>query len=365
MALQVSTIMLVSMIIPIGLTLLSLRGMIKSMRFRPYKLDGTYEKEPAVLVIMPCKGEDIRFEETLKAIKRQDYDNYKLVAVVDSKNDAAYAPLMKHRIKTIITDSKISKTTNCSGKNRAIITCLELYAGDFDIFMVLDSDTTVMESWLQRLIAPLIQDRNVGLTTTFPLFYPISGFWSRVKTVWGLVGTSMQSDKRTIFAWGGSMAFRAGIVSAAIKELSNSTADDIALGKACSKRGLGIVAVPEARPLVYVKETFGTFAEWSIRQTALSILGNGMVFRYGMIYYSAFCINNALLLLLLYGNSPLSIIFILPILMNMLGFNMQTKMLNPLYYLIVAFMPLVYAIDLLIGKRTRSIRWRGSDYKLA
>jgi cellulose synthase/poly-beta-1,6-N-acetylglucosamine synthase-like glycosyltransferase len=352
-------------LIPAGLSIIAASGAIKRLFRRENMRRSNNAAEAKALVIMPCKGEDIRFEDTLEAVKAQGYRDYKIVAVTDSDEDPAYALLAKHGIETVITDKALLENTDCSGKNRAVITALNLYSDAFDIFVVLDSDTTVGVDWLGLLAAPLMADERIGLTTTFPLFYPLSGFWSKVKTVWGLAGIGMQDDERTIFAWGGSMAFKSSIIKAAIRELSNSTADDIALGKACKELGLKIAAVSNARPTVYVNETFKTFAEWSVRQTALSILGNRNVFTYGIAYYSAFCVNDLALLYLLYLSSPLALLFALPVLISVIGFYVQTKMRSPIYCIIVALMPLVYMADLIAGRRTKRIRWRGAEYRLA
>jgi cellulose synthase/poly-beta-1,6-N-acetylglucosamine synthase-like glycosyltransferase len=314
---------------------------------------------------MPCKGIDIRFDETLEAVKKQSYTECELVAVVDSESDPAYSVLARHGIKTIISDPELIKTTSCSGKNRAVMTALSLHSEAFELFVVVDSDTTVGTEWLGALIMPLAADDRVGVSTTFPLFYPLGGFWSMTKTVWGLVGSSMQNDRRTRFVWGGSMAFRSKLVKTALVELSRSTADDIAIGKACKELGMDIVSVPRARPIVYVKETFGTFSEWSVRQTALSILGNRRLFKYGVAYYALFCVNDFALLYAAYAHSILAVLFAIPILLNILGFCLATGFYNPIYYLIVAFMPIVYLVDLVLGRLKKNIRWRGADYKLA
>ena len=351
-------------LIPVCISLLALHGMLAGRKRSHGDHHSKAESQPRVLVMMPCKGEDIKFDETLQAVKNQDYPNYKMVAIVDSYTDAACEALARHGIETLISDEKLLTSTDCSGKNRALITALALNSKDFGAYVVIDSDTTVGKNWLKDLVTPLVLTESVGLSTTFPLFYPLDGFWSRVKTVWGLVGSSMQNSRRTIFPWGGSMAFKQKLLPAAIMELSRSTADDIALGKACKELGMEVISVPEARPIVYVKETFSTFSEWSVRQTALSILGNSSIFKYGMVYYSAFCINDLILLYLLYLHSTISALFALPILLNIIGFCLATGMYSPIYYIIVAFMPFVYAANLIAGRHIKHITWRGAGYKL-
>ena len=49
---------------------------------------------PKVTLIVPCKGIDTAFDENIGSFYRLDYDNYELMFVVESSEDAAYNQLL-------------------------------------------------------------------------------------------------------------------------------------------------------------------------------------------------------------------------------------------------------------------------------
>ncbi|MCL4404859.1 glycosyltransferase family 2 protein, partial [Candidatus Marsarchaeota archaeon] len=48
---------------------------------------------PKVLVMLPCKGADLTLDSNIKSLKNQDYKNFTMVAIVDSKDDEAVKSL--------------------------------------------------------------------------------------------------------------------------------------------------------------------------------------------------------------------------------------------------------------------------------
>ncbi|MCK5458501.1 MAG: glycosyltransferase family 2 protein, partial [Thermoplasmatales archaeon] len=63
-----------------------------SARLR-YKKEKTPTYTPNTCVIVPCKGIEKNFIENVKAITNQDYKEYKVLFVTDSKDDPAYKTL--------------------------------------------------------------------------------------------------------------------------------------------------------------------------------------------------------------------------------------------------------------------------------
>ncbi|MDE1860037.1 MAG: glycosyltransferase family 2 protein, partial [Candidatus Micrarchaeota archaeon] len=173
---------------------------------------------PRTLIIVPCKGKDLGIEQNLKSLMNQDYKNYKVIAVVDSKKDPAIPYIKRSKINLLISDFKSERA---SGKVRAILTALKLNKG-FDVYVIADSDVNAKRYWLRNLVEPL-SDRSVGISTSYPKFIPVGGFWSKVKSVWGFVGEGMMESKLTRFGWGGSLAFRSDLLdNYAMKIMSDS-----------------------------------------------------------------------------------------------------------------------------------------------
>ncbi len=359
---QILTYLFYLYLLILSLALLGLLALnlVKSER-KPFKIKNGYR--PRTLVIVPCKGADISLEKGLKSIKEQDYGagKYDVIAVVDSDKDTALHAIKKAGIRYAISDSKASG----SGKVRAISTALEKFS-DYDAYVVADSDITSKSSWLRLLMEPL-SDPEVGISTTFPYFEPVagSGFWTRVKMVWGFVGNGLLEKESTRFAWGGSMAFRKGLLDrTSLNEFKQSLSDDIAITKIAKRKSLRIYYVKEKVVSVPSKETFSSFAEWSNRQTALTLLGYKENFRRGMIFY---CANVLLLLsgiILSVFYNAIAVVFLIPFVIGLAKTYRRAERIDltiiPLFFII----DFVYIANLIVARSMRDISWRGNTYAL-
>ncbi len=318
---------------------------------------------PRALVIMPCRGTDQGLCGNLKSIANQSYGNYSAVCVVDSSSDLAARYIKEAEIRMAISGYKAGRA---SGKVHAIIYALKRFS-NYDVYVVADSDIRVDRHWLGNLIAPLSK-KSVGISTMFPRFVPDGGFWAKVKLVWGLVGEGMMENRATRFAWGGSMAFRKDLIDgSALKFLEHSdysVSDDISLTKIARSRGLGIAYVSEPQPAVDSDDSFGRFAEWSDRQTALSVLGYRRNLYYGIAFYSAELLLMVSGALLSYFVSAAFLVFFLHLIKSEAKTYARTKSSDPTIAAIVAFMPMIYLANLIAASRTRYITWRGRRYLL-
>ena len=320
-------------------------------------------REPKTLVILPCKGVDLTMDKNLSSIKDQDYGNFDLVAVVDNGYDEAVPRIRKAGIKYIISESRCDK---CSGKVRAIVTALEKFRR-YEVYVIADSDITVDKEWLRAIVSPL-EDKRIGLSTMFPLFYPVSGFWSNVKHVWGFVGDAMMEDERTRFGWGGSMAFRKELLdSKSMEFLRNSkysVSDDICITKITEMKKLGIAYVKEHRPVVNSSESFRSLSEWADRQTALTLLGKRDNLRYGIAYYGgeAFLLVSGIALAAYV--SPLFLVFFAHYLRSLIVAYRRAIAKSPYLVPITLIMPFFYLANLIAASRMNSIIWRGRKYRL-
>jgi cellulose synthase/poly-beta-1,6-N-acetylglucosamine synthase-like glycosyltransferase len=236
---------------------------------------------------------------------------------------------------------------------------------DYDAYVVVDSDVVCASNWLGLLIAPL-SDKRIGLSTTFPHFKPVpgSGFWAKVKEVWGFVGNSLLSSQKTRFAWGGSMAFRGELLDEEFyKDFSNSISDDIAITKMVRRKNLLIYYVKERIAYVPSDENFGRFVEWSNRQTAFMILGNKKVYASGVVYYSA---SIALLIaaITLSFYNLVFLVFFTPFIIGFVKVYARSENKKPNLVLIYLLMNFIYLANLISAKRKHEIEWRGIRYSI-
>ena len=314
-----------------------------------------------VLVIVPTRGVDFELDENLASLKNQDFSSFDLMAVVDSVEDLSVPYLKKEGIEYI---ESTASCTKCSGKVRAIYSAILRYP-EYDSYVVADSDIRAERSWLANLVGPLY-DPKVGVSTSFPIFYPAGGFWSKLKMFWGLAGQSMMESNLTKFVWGGSMAFRKELLDEeSLKSFSQSISDDIAILRIVEAKGLKISYVPESRPKIYSTDDFRTFLEWSNRQTAFSIYSSNKTFLFGMVYYlaSIYLLLSAIVFSVLVND--LFAVFLFVYFFN--SFNSQRKVpVRVWYFLSLTFiLPFVYVWNLMSGKFSKKVVWRGRVYPLS
>ena len=322
--------------------------------------DSTETVNLKALVIVPCRGMDYSLEDNLRRLLRQDYRNFEIIAVVDSSDDPAVKYLKSTGMGYIISDFDCR---NCSGKVKAISTAVQHFQ-DFDVYVIADSDITVEKTWLSRLMSPFAQ-QDVGISTTFPYFLPVGGFWSKVKLVWGFVGLGMMESKLTRFGWGGSLAFRKSIISGDnFKFFSEFVSDDIALTKLCKKEGKGIAYVANSRPIINSPDDFRTFMEWSNRQTSLSVYATRNVLYYGILIYSATLAIFILSIVLSVLLNPVFLIFLIPTAINAVKAMKRAGRNYPTTFLVSILLPFLYMYNLLHALKSKSINWRGREYSL-
>lgn len=322
--------------------------------------ESTLDYEPKTLVMIPCRGVDYSLRENIASIADQDYSNFDIIAIVDEETDPSVDTIRELSIPCIITSAECD---SCSGKVRALSTAIEKNPG-YDVYVICDSDITVNREWLRNLVSPLA-DPQVGLSTTFPFFNPVGGFWSKIKAVWGIVGQSLMESRLTRFGWGGSLAFRKDLLDPeSFRLFSESVSDDTALSSISSGKGLRISYSRKAQPTINSPDDFETFFEWSNRQTALSISATRRVFHFGLIVYisSILVFISAILLTLLY--SDYFALLFLPTVLSIYNNARRSHRFFPLLVLITPVLPFLFLINLLVANSMDDIEWRGRTYRL-
>ncbi len=341
----------------LGMMLIALSPLFRKKQ-REY---GPGKREDRVLVIVPCKGEDIELQKNLESLKDQDCPNYDLVAVVDRATDRSIGLIKRAGIRYILSSKRYR---NCSGKVAAIITAMRKYP-TYDIYVNIDSDVRCRKDHIRKLVAPL-QDGKVGASTAYPYFVPVSGFWSSVKMVWGFVGNGMMGSSMTRFIWGGSMAFRKGLIGRKEFDIfEGALSDDMAISYFTKRKGLSIAYIDSNSTQVMASDSFSSFWEWSNRQTALSILGNRGVLYYGLAFYGGqilLLLSGIALFLLI---SPLFLVLLLPFAIGVWKNYRRATSKRIAAIPISMVINFVFFANLVAASRMRQIEWRGRRYELS
>lgn len=342
----------------LGLVGITLANAVYSRSVRKVRTKKGYL--PKVLVMVPCRGTDLTLRDNLLSLKGQRYENYEVVAIVDSESDPAMLTIQEVGLRHIVS---AKRWPTASGKVRALSTAMTIFRG-YEVYVVADSDATFGEDWLLRLVSPLSDD-GVGVSTAFPYFKPMGGFWSKVKLVWGFVGNGMMESPATRFAWGGSMAFRRDLLDTkSFSEFSSSVSDDIPITRIVKRKGLGIYYVADRVVTVNSDDDFVRFKEWSNRQSALTILGSRKNLQYGIVLYAA----NILLLIsavaLAVFTSPFFAVLLVPFIVGAARTYLRAGQADPALIIAYLMVNFIYLANLLVASRMRSIEWRGNTYAL-
>ena len=357
MGILLSACMAFSFIVFLFLMALDLRSV--SRKERDGKAKPGYM--PDVLVIIPCRGRDLTLEKDLRSIKRQRYRSFRAIAVVDDAKDESVHAIRKAGIDYMVSGGPRGKS---SGKVAAILAAVRRFRG-YGIYVIADSDVEVDELWLARLIAPM-RDARIGISTMFPYFNPVGGFWSKAKMAWGFVGESLLESESSRFGWGGTLAFRRSLIDGWFIRLATRTeygvSDDICITMAAKRKGMGIAYTKESQPRVNSEDGFGRFAEWANRQTALTLLGYRKNLYLGIVYYSAEIVLFLSAITLAIAVSPIFLLYFLHLLRSYWRTYARAGRAYWELLLIVPMMPFLYLANLLIANSMDEITWRGRKY---
>lgn len=345
------------------------RRKIKKKKFSPYS--------PMASIIVPCKGIDHGFRENIQAFLSQQYDPYKLIFVVDSKEDPAYQTLTqmvneKSHAQIVLT----KPISGCSGKIAALLTGLES-TDDAVVLVFADSDMKPDSTWLQNLIIPL-QDKSIGATTGYRWYFPTN--WKTLLiSAWNMAPIVFMFYPNYTFAWGGSTAIRKTVFETLDIKTKWRTAfsDDLVVTTTVKKAGYKIYLQPKCIMESPPETSIARFLRWGTRQ-----------YTWVRWYYPLFWLGSfigfigvqlvillGILLLLLGFYIPgilMSSILLFEILYGWLGIStLQKTMIYPKeryrskigYALMTPLVFFLLAQNVLASSLKREIQWAGRTYR--
>jgi len=204
--------------------------------------------QPAISVLKPVHGMEPRLAESLESFFRQDYPNYELIFCARHADDPALLLAerlaSKHpNVKTKILTSGEPKWTNAKVYSLARM----VEEAENELIVISDSDVRVTPEYLQKIVAPM-EDERVGLVTCVYRGVSVDGFWSSLEalgmsvemTSGVLVAEMLEGMK---FALGPTMVTRKSCVRAVggFEAFADYCADDYVLGNLIEKHGHKVV----------------------------------------------------------------------------------------------------------------------------
>lgn len=209
---------------------------------------------PEAVVILCVRGHDPFLADTIRALARQDYPNYRLLVVVDHRIDPAWQVVASVKFELGLNDLQLElqelqqRHEQCGLKCSALLQAVEGLSQSTTtdrVVVTIDSDAVPDKSWLVNLLRPLA-DASVGATTSNQWFEPRSlaiGSW--VRAVWqagAIVPTAMLSNP-----WAGTFAIRHAdiLASGLLDDWRTSIIDDGPVRENIKRLGKRIEFVPQ------------------------------------------------------------------------------------------------------------------------
>ena len=182
-------------------------------------------------IIIPLKGKDI---ENIEYFLNQDYEEYEIIIVVDSKEEA-------DEIKKKYGGARVEisrKMPDCSGKISALLTGIEKCHGDIYVFA--DADIKPHKKWLSYLVGGI---EEKAIATSYRWY-----FGNKILSVWNAGVASILFYPSFNFAWGGSTAIKKkDFERLEIKNIwERAIVDDLTLTMQVKRNGFKINFVPQA-----------------------------------------------------------------------------------------------------------------------
>ena len=344
---------------------------------------------PRVAVLCPCKGVEPGLERNLVSLTEFNHQNYEVFFILASESDPAAAI-----VKRVISSSRskahlivAGQPQGCGEKVNNLRAAVEELPEEFEVLVFTDSDGRPGRSWLQRLTAPL-GDQRIGATTTMRWLIANRGnLATALLAAWNAPIVTMLSEKGKNFCWGGGTAIRRSVFEGigVLDEWRTSVSDDYSMTNALASAGRSIFFVPECLTVSYVETELGGLLEFTNRQILITRVYAQKIWRAAAVTHLLYCVTVLLGLALTVGDliserpalhiaaltffvlllsairASLRIVAVTEILSGSKAQIMNQAWVN---IALSAAIPFVYLINFTHSVLTRKIRWRNINYEL-
>ena len=157
-----------------------IKSMVDSFRLTPYldKFENTSKSSPKVSIILPARNEEEFIGKCLDSLIKQDYENYEIIVIDDSSDDATGKIISEYAEKysKIIPVSARPKPDGWMGKNWARMEGYRKTTGELLLFT--DADTNHSKNILSLAVAHLISF-NLDALSAIPKMLTFD-FWTNI-----------------------------------------------------------------------------------------------------------------------------------------------------------------------------------------
>ena len=344
---------------------------------------------PRVAVLCPCKGVEPGLERNLVSLTEFNHQNYELFFILASASDSAAAI-----VNRVISSSRVKAhlivagpPQECGEKVNNLRVAVEQLPEEFEVLVFTDSDGRPGKAWLQRLTAPL-GDERIGATTTMRWLIANRGnLATALLAAWNAPIVTMLSEKGRNFCWGGGTAIRRSVFEGigVLDEWRTSVSDDYSLTHSLERAGRSIFFVPECLTVSFVETDFSGLFEFTNRQILITRVYAERIWRAAALTHLLYCVTVVLGLTLAIGElvnerpalhlaTLLFFILLLSAIRASLRLVAVTEMLPGSKAQIMSqawvnialpvVIPFLYLTNFAHSLITRKIRWRNAHYEL-
>ena len=344
---------------------------------------------PRVAVLCPCKGVEPGLERNMVSLTEFNHQNYELFFILASESDPAAAI-----VNRVISSSRVKAHLviagpphECGEKVNNLRVAVEQLPEEFEVLVFTDSDGRPGKAWLQRLTAPL-GDERIGATTTMRwLIANRANLATALLVAWNAPIVTMLSEKGRNFCWGGGTAIRRSVFEGigVLDEWRTSVSDDYSLTHSLERASRSIFFVPECLTVSFVEADFSGLFEFTNRQILITRVYAGRIWRAAALTHLLYCVTVVLGLALMVGElvnerpalqlaALLFFILLLSAIRASLRLVAVTEMLPGSRAQIMsqawvnialpAVIPFLYLMNFAHSLITRKIRWRNVRYEL-
>ena len=224
-----------------------------------------------VALFAPCKGLDLDLEANLRALLRQDYDNYEVTFIVENTDDPAYPTIRRAMAEHPWVPARVivaGRATDSGQKVHNLLVATQHVSRRVKYLAFVDSDARPRPQWLRMLVSRLDQP-GLGAVTGYRWFTP-----SR-PTVANALVYSMNCDVVSLLTrsshyliWGGSWAIRREVFdSIGLRDAWKGTlSDDLVASRLMRQSGLEVRFEPACVVASPLEETLGEALSFIRRQ---------------------------------------------------------------------------------------------------
>jgi ceramide glucosyltransferase len=346
-------------------------------------------RAPRVAVLCPCKGVEPGLERNLVSLTEFNHQNYEVFFILASASDPAAAI-----VKRVISSSRVKahliiagQPQECGEKVNNLRVAAEELPEEFEVLVFTDSDGRPGKAWLQRLTAPL-GDERIGATTTMRwLIANRVNPATALLAAWNAPIVTMLSEKGKNFCWGGGTAIRRSVFEGigVLEEWRTSVSDDYSLTHALERAGRSIFFVPECLTVSFVETDMSGLLEFTNRQILITRVYAQKIWRAAAGTHLLYCVTVVLglalavrefinerpalhiaallffILLLSAIRASLRVVAVTEILAASKAQIMSQAWVN---IALPAAIPFLYLVNFAHSLLTRKIRWRNVHYEL-